>query len=226
MYRTLHMKRSKTVEAFTRIEYDAFQRAIDFFNAELFEGKLPQGMLTLNRKANSKGYFAPEKFSSRLGKAVTYEIALNPDVFSRRTDEEICSTLVHEMVHAWQHVHGTPSRRAYHNKEWAGKMKQVGLQPTHNGEVGGNEVGQSMTHYIIKDGPYARTYAKLQSKGFELHWQSTRFAKNVKSKNSKTKYSCASCNQNVWGAPTVKVICGECLEKTKKIVVMEAESGT
>jgi predicted SprT family Zn-dependent metalloprotease len=33
------------------------------------------------------------------------ELALNPDAFIDRTDEQICSTPVHEMVHAWQHAH-------------------------------------------------------------------------------------------------------------------------
>jgi hypothetical protein len=34
---------------------------------------------------------------------------------------------------------------------------------------------------------------------------------------SKTKYTCASCDLNVWGKPEIKVICGECME------VMEAD---
>jgi predicted SprT family Zn-dependent metalloprotease len=58
-----------------------------------------------------------------------HELALNPDHFIGRSDEEICPTLVHEMVHVWQHQHGQPSARGYHNQEWAVKMKALGLQP-------------------------------------------------------------------------------------------------
>jgi hypothetical protein len=57
------------------------------------------------------------------------------------------STLVHEMVHVWQQHCGTPSKRGYHNKEWATKMKSVGPQPSSTGMVGGKETGQRMSHY-------------------------------------------------------------------------------
>jgi predicted SprT family Zn-dependent metalloprotease len=43
-----------------------------------------------------------------------HELALNPDEFTRRTDEMILSTLAHEMYHVWQQTHGTPPRRRYH----------------------------------------------------------------------------------------------------------------
>lgn len=58
--------------------------------------------------------------------ARTHEIALNPDHFAGRSDEDILSTLVHEMVYAWQRAFGKPSRRAkpedikrfYRSVEW------------------------------------------------------------------------------------------------------------
>jgi hypothetical protein len=40
-------------------------------------------------------------------KITAHELALNPDVFTGRSDELILSTLVHEMVHVWQETHGT-----------------------------------------------------------------------------------------------------------------------
>jgi predicted SprT family Zn-dependent metalloprotease len=77
-----------------------------------------------------------------------HELALNPDHFICRTDAEICSTLGHEMTHVWQHQFGQPSARGYHNREWAAKMKTMGLQPSNTGAVGGKETGQQMTHYV------------------------------------------------------------------------------
>ena len=62
--------------------------------------------------------------SRRHAEETTDEIALNPATFHDRTAEEILSTLVHEMVHLWQHHFGTPSRASYHNREWAAKMKE------------------------------------------------------------------------------------------------------
>jgi hypothetical protein len=57
---------------------------------------------------------------------------------------------VHEMVHVWQHAFGKPSAGGYHNKQWAAKMKAVGLQPSSTGYVGGKETGQRVTHYVIR----------------------------------------------------------------------------
>ena len=50
----------------TQVEYQAFQDAYDFFNAALFGARLPQVLVTLQRRAYSKGYFAPERFDGRL----------------------------------------------------------------------------------------------------------------------------------------------------------------
>jgi hypothetical protein len=79
-------------------EYQGFQRAYDFFNRELFAGSLPQVLVTLQRHANTRGYFSPERFKGRIDKQTVHELALNPDNFTGRSDELILSTLVHEMA--------------------------------------------------------------------------------------------------------------------------------
>ena len=88
-------------EAITPAEYRAFQDAYDFFNAELFAGSLPHVLVTLQRHANTRGYFAPERFTGRMEKAAAHELAMNPDTFTGRSDEDILSTLAHEMAHAF-----------------------------------------------------------------------------------------------------------------------------
>src|SRR5262252_3595744 len=91
----------------TECEYRTFQHAYSFFNAKLFANSLPDLLVTLQRHAAAKGYFAPERFTGRLETITAHELALNPDVFTGRSDELILSTLVHEMVHVWQETHGT-----------------------------------------------------------------------------------------------------------------------
>ena len=157
------MKQPARTEPITPAEYRAFQQAYDFFNRELFGGSLPHVLVTLQRHAKARGYFSPERFSARHeAHATAHELAMNPDTFTGRTDEEILSTLAHEMAHVWQQAHGQPPRRSYHDRQWAAKMKEIGLQPSTTGEPGGKETGQSVTHYIARGGPYARAYAKLK----------------------------------------------------------------
>ena len=190
-------------------EYQGFQRAYDFFNRELFAGSLPQVLVTLQRHANTRGYFSPERFKGRVEKAAVHELALNPDTFTGRTDELILSTLTHEMCHVWQQTYGEPSRRGYHNRQWAGKMREVGLQPTSTGESGGKETGQAVTHFVIPDGRYSKAYARLAETGFALHWQSIQAIGGGKI-TSKNKFTCPECGQNAWAKPGARLICGVC----------------
>jgi SprT-like family len=201
--------RNNGQEAITRDEYSGFQDAFDFLNRELFGGELPQLLITLHRRANSKGYFSPDKFAGRLEDGKAHELALNPDIFEGRTDEEICSTLAHEMCHEWQQVFGNPSRGRYHNKEWANKMESVGLMPSHDGEPGGRKTGQSVTHYIILGGPFQRAFQKLAATGFKLHWYSPRRSKE-RTPRDKPPFICPECGQKAWGKPDLSLICGIC----------------
>ena len=50
------------------------------------------------------------------------------------------------MAHVWQPTHGKPPIRCYQGRQWAAKMKEIGLQPSTTGEPGGKGTGQSVTH--------------------------------------------------------------------------------
>jgi predicted SprT family Zn-dependent metalloprotease len=214
----------KPAEAITPAQYRAFQDAYDFFNKELFAGSLRHVLVTLQRHAHTRGYFAAERFSGRTEQTTAHELAMNPDTFMGRSDREICSTLAHEMVHVWQQAHGTPPRKAYHDKQWSAKMKEIGLYPSSTGEPGGKEVGAKMTHYIVAGGKYDQAFAKLAARGFALSWQSLPWGKERKAKKaSKTKFTCPVCAQNVWGKPEAQVVCGVCLEEDAEIIIMLAE---
>jgi hypothetical protein len=215
----------KRTAAITITEYQGFQKAYDFFNRELFGGSLPQVLVTLQRHARTYGYFSPQRFSGRVDKTAVHELALNPDGFAGRTDGEILSTLVHEMCHVWQQTHGKAPRKGYHDRQWTAKMREIGLQPSSTGEEGGQETGQSVSHYIIIEGRFAKAYVKLAATGFALHWQSAPASKQGKAKKSgKTKFTCPECGQNAWAKPDALLLCGECYDEGEgEICFMLAE---
>jgi hypothetical protein len=197
--------------AITQIEYGGVQEAYDYFNVALFDGELVDVFITYQRRSHSKGYFSADRFSGRQVALGKHELALNPDAFIDRTDEQIASTLVHEMVHVWQHTHGKPSDRGYHNREWATKMKSLGLQPSTTGAVGGKETGQQVTHYIIADGPFAKAFATfVAATGWRLNLQSAHRPGPKGGTDSKTKFTCSTCGQNAWGKPELEVTCTPC----------------
>jgi SprT-like family len=113
----------------TTVEYGGLQAAFDYLNARLFGGQLPDAFITYQRQAHSKGYFSEDRFSARDGEFKKPEIALNPDAFIDRTDKQIVSTLAHEMTHLRQYRFGKPSKRGYHNRQWAGMMKECQPAP-------------------------------------------------------------------------------------------------
>jgi hypothetical protein len=196
--------------ALTPVEYSGHQAAFDHFNAALFDGKVPECFFTYMRKARSTGYFSPDRFSGRTADLKRHELALNPDAFIGRTDEQICQTLVHEMCHGWQKECGSPPARNYHNQEWSEKMKSIGLMPSSTGMVGGKETGAHMSDYIIPGGAFSQAYAKLAKTGWKLNLQSAPLRAPKGTPNSKTKFTCASCGQNAWDKPDLDINCRPC----------------
>jgi len=211
-------------------QYGTFQAAYDHFNGALWRGKLPPCLITLQRKSRARGYFLGDGFVARHGDGKTDEIALNPDAFAGRTDRQILSTLVHEMAHLWQHHLGTPSRRAYHNKEWAGEMERVGLMPTDTGAPGGQRVGQRVTHYIVDGGPFDVAASVFLADHVAVEWASACGGADGKGKaakasaKSKTKFTCPVCGQNAWAKPGAMIACANLGEHDEmEAVVMVAE---
>lgn len=219
MYTTesLHARRIEP----TRETYDAFQQAYDHFNWTLFDSKLPNCLITLQRKGRTYGYFCRKRFVSS-DDTPCDEIALNPAVFHQRSVEETLSTLVHEMVHLWQFHFGSPGRGRYHNRQWAEKMKSIGLQPSHTGAPGGNELGDQMSHYIIENGSFANAAKELTVRDFRIEWRdrgiaaalgiqggSTISSPITPKSGKRVKYTCQTCGQNAWANHNANLICGD-----------------
>lgn len=194
----------------TSTTYKTLDNAYNFFNIHLFEGKLPTCLITMQRKGKARGYFCPERFEARKeDKYHTHEIALNPQYFSDRSDEEIISTLVHEMVHLWQQENGNPSRAGYHNKQWVEKMEDIGLIPSSTGEEGGAQTGHSVSHYIDEKGKYASLIPIFFEENEPLTFQDRPVMSAAKAKaKNKVKYTCPECKLNAWGKPNVSLMCG------------------
>ena len=139
------------------------------------------------------------------------------------------------MCHLWQWDFGNPSRNGYHNKEWAAKMKELGLIPSNTGKPGGKETGQKMTHYIEEGGRYQKAFNRMPKKhilpftslegeimksliegngspGSEDNKdeQGKRLRKLHPVSRNKTKYSCHGCKTNVWGKPGLRIRCENC----------------
>ena len=153
-----------------------FQLAYDHFNASLFDAQLPPCLITLQRTISCMGYFFHKRFVSEQG--TTDEIAMNPEFFACNPMQETLQTLVHEMTHLWQYHFGQPSRRTYHNAEWANKMESIGLMPSSTGAPGGARTGQRMADYALIGGQFLAACESLLKSQFRISF-GDRVAKSV-----------------------------------------------
>lgn len=212
----------------TQATYAAFQNAYDVFNRELFEGKMPAALITLNRKdKRSFGYWSHNRFGScDKPNSTVSELALNPGKFKSHGPMEALQTLGHEMVHGMQCEHGKPSRGGYHNKQFADMMEAIGLMPSHNGQPGGKRVGQSMMDYAIPGGKFEGIAKRLLKDGFSCHWYD-RTAELTETSGSgeegeegegddasasgkRVKFTCGKCKANAWGKASLQLACIPC----------------
>lgn len=152
-------------------DYVTLSDCYDVFNERLFGTQLRGCVLTFEDRGQFFGYYRQGGFIGRDGGERRDEICLNPRHFLANTgDLELLQTLVHEQVHQWQYQYGTPSRRTYHNREWAQKMLSVGLVPSHTGRPGGNMTGQHMADYPAEEGAFLTIAREILAKHTLIRW--------------------------------------------------------
>lgn len=119
-------------------------------------------------------------------------------------------------------------------------MKAVGLMPSDTGKPGGKQTGERMADYAIEGGVFDQAFEKLVNSDFRITWYDYFPSRHVTaqalqaalegavegvdpenvtaptegpastSKPTRVKYTCAPCKINLWGKPSLKLICGEC----------------
>lgn len=202
--------------------YNPLQHAYDVFNTYLFKGELPDCLITLQQSGQRViAYYKPQAFKSKLEEGkFTDEIAFNPAHLDR-TDMDTLSTMLHEVIHLWRNLQPKPSRRGYHDKVWAAKMKELGLQPV-NCDNPAREVGHKVTHTIIPGGQFEHLATDLLKGGWKLSWTDSAPSGSLeggeekpkaKKKQTRAKYTCPCCEQNAWAKHGANLKCGECEEE-------------
>lgn len=191
--------------------YPVLQDAYDHFNEHIFDGLLPNCLITLSAEMRKAyGYYRNHPFTNtKKQDQSTDEISLNPFTFSGRVDRDIYSTLVHEMVHLWQHHFGVDNKKTHHDKEWAAKMEAIGLMPSSTGAPGGKRTGRRVSHYIIDGGEFDKACAKFKG---VIAWRGAPIER-IKKGSKRTKYTCPTCETNAYGKPDINIVCGDCDEQ-------------
>lgn len=196
--------------------YQELRVLYDTCNAAFFNNVLPACMILLRGRRNALGYFQPAcwgRFHVDTHSSID-AIALNTATFCSRSEAQIISTLVHEMTHLWQEHYGEKKpANGNHNLEWGRRMMDMGLMPSRTGQPGGKKTGKYMSHFILENGQFARTYAELSASGTPLiSWHEVPKLEPVKQQEKKYKHYCPQCELKAWTFLGNNVMCGDCRE--------------
>jgi len=186
-------------------------------NQKLFNSALPKAVITLSQRGTkgAKGWCTEEKVWARIENEQIperyYEINICPEYLNRPT-EEICETLLHEMVHLFNTINGVQdcgSNGQYHNKRFKASAEQHGL----NVERIPN-YGYAKTSLTTETAEFIRS---LNLTAFDLYRDTVR--KNAseldisqQKQSSTRKYICPKCSMSIRATKKVQVICGKCNE--------------
>ncbi|MCK6484482.1 MAG: hypothetical protein HUU22_02245 [Phycisphaerae bacterium] len=98
-----------------------------------FELDIPELALRVDALPRSRlGHFRP----GHNGFGLKGEIAINSLYVGALAPWEILGILAHELLHAWQHAHGSPSDGNHHNQEYRRKAESLGLVIGRRGVMG------------------------------------------------------------------------------------------
>ena len=121
-----------------------------------------------------------------------------------RKFEEVCSTLLHEMVHLWNlqnEIQDTSRNGSYHNKKFKDVAECHGLIIEKD-----KKYGWTLTSLNEE----AKVFIKsLNADGFAIYRKKLAHIKST-SKQSTRKYVCPSCGCIIRATKEVRVICSDC----------------
>lgn len=196
-------------------------KVFDLLNAEFFESELSRPTITIQSTPKAYGHFSlrEDTWVSTLGG--THEINIGAGTLSRPI-EEVAATLLHEMVHYWNYIHGIQdcSRgNTYHNRKFKAAAEAHGLLVEHHEKYGWTltKPSDELLSFVLK---YDLTDILLNRNdfgGFQITGTGTHsgadFGTTLPRKSSTRKYVCPCCGMIVRATRNVNVACLDCEEQ-------------
>ncbi len=121
---------------------------VDQMRAEFFGGQVPEVVLSFDvTDRRTLGHY----HLRRTGMGVRWALNLNP-IHLARPVFDVLATLLHELAHAWQHEHGTPSKPPHHNREFRDRCEAFGIPTDEGGHDHGVRPGTPFEDYCKRHG--------------------------------------------------------------------------
>ena len=196
-------------------------KVFDLLNAEFFESELSRPTITIQSTPKAYGHFSlrEDTWVSTLGG--THEINIGAGTLSRPI-EEVAATLLHEMVHYWNYIHGIQdcSRgNTYHNRKFKAAAEERGLIVTHSDKYGWSHTSPSdrLLEFILDNDLTDILINRNEFGGFRItgtgtHSGTPTMGGEAPRRSSSRKYMCPCCGMSVRATRVVNIACLDCDE--------------
>ena len=197
-------------------------KVFDLLNTEFFESELSRPTITIQSTPKAYGHFSlrEDTWVSKLGG--THEINIGAGTLSRPI-EEVAATLLHEMVHYHNYLHGVQdcSRgNTYHNRKFKAAAEERGLIVTHSDKYGWSHTSPSdrLLEFILDNDLTDILINRNEFGGFRItgtgtHSGTPAIGGEAPRRSSSRKYMCPCCGMSVRATKMVNVACLDCDEQ-------------
>lgn len=188
-------------------------------NTDMFGGELEEVLITVQSSSRSYGYVTCNKVWKVKG-ICKYELNISAEYLDRPI-EDIVSTILHEMVHVYNQMHGIQdcSRgMTYHNKRFREKAESVGLMVEHDSRIGWSitKPSEKLIDYIVAQQWTDILISRVRTTAISAPTDKGNGDKGVsdnaqdKKPSSTRKYICPRCGMSVRATKTVRIKCADC----------------
>lgn len=190
-------------------------------NTDFFNGELEDCTITVQSTPRAYGHVTCGKVW-RIKDSNRYELNIGAGTLDRPI-ENVVSTMLHEMVHIYNLMHGIQdcSRgNTYHNKKFKEKAEEVGLIISYDKRVGWSitEPSDDLVLYICDKG----WTDILMNRGESTYTPPTSGTSSgtptpkMRKPSSTRKYICPCCGLSVRATREVRIMCVDCMEVMEK----------
>ena len=194
-------------------------KMFDLLNAEFFESQLSRPTITIQSTPKAYGHFSlrEDTWVSKIGG--THEINIGAGTLARPI-EEVAATLLHEMIHYHNYLHGVQdcSRgNTYHNRKFKDAAEERGLIVTHSDKYGWSHTSPSdrLLEFIMDNDLTDILLNRNEFGGFRITGTGTHSGTPTvvglpPRTSSSRKYMCPCCGMSVRATKVVNVACLDC----------------
>ena len=192
-------------------------KIFDLLNETYFESTLSRPTITIQSTPKAYGHFSlrEDTWVSKLGG--THEINIGAGTLSRDI-ECVVATLLHEMVHYYNHINGIQdcSRgNTYHNKRFKAAAEQRGLCVEHSDKYGWSHTSPSdeLLQFCLDNDLGDILINRNEFSGVRVPGTGTHSGTGIAvppKKSSTRKYLCPCCGNSVRATKTVNIGCLDC----------------